>query len=66
MWLAIISAFEKTLVTRTHKFEEKAKIQGLLKDLRSDSQTCIRWPLLGPLKSDRLGQVVILQNTFIK
>ena len=24
------------------------------------SQTCIRWPLLGPLKSGCLGQVVIL------
>ena len=24
------------------------------------SQTCIRWPLLGPLKSGRLGQVVVL------
>ena len=30
------------------------------------SQTCIRQPLLGPLKSGRLEQVVVLQNTFIK
>ena len=30
------------------------------------SQTCIRRPLLGPLKNGRLGQVVVLWNTFIK
>ena len=30
------------------------------------SQTYIRRSLLGPLKSGRLRQVVILQNTFIK
>ena len=28
------------------------------------NQTCIRQPLLGPLQSGRLGQVVVLQNTF--
>ena len=30
------------------------------------SQTCVRQPLLGPLKSGHLGQVVILKHTFIK
>ena len=30
------------------------------------SQTCIRQPLLEPLKSGHFGLVVVLQNTFIK
>ena len=30
------------------------------------SQTCIRRPLLEPFKSGRLGQVVVLKNTFLK
>ena len=34
MWPVIISAFENTLVTHKHKSETKAKIQGILKDLR--------------------------------
>ena len=29
------------------------------------SQTCIRRPHFGPLKSDRLGQVVVLRKTFV-
>ena len=29
-------------------------------------KTCIRQPLLGPLKSGRLRQVSVLHNTFIK
>ena len=29
-----------------------------------NSQTCIRRQLLGRLKSDHLGQLVVLQNTF--
>ena len=30
------------------------------------NQTCIRQPLLGPFKTGPLGQVVVLENTFIK
>ena len=30
------------------------------------SKTCIRQPLLRPLKSGCLGQMFVLQNTFIK
>ena len=49
IWPAIISAFENTLVTRKHKSETKAKIQGLLKDLRSYdvlSLTCVYLDIL--------------------
>ena len=35
MWPALISAFENTIVVRKHKPETKAKIQKLIKDLRS-------------------------------
>ena len=37
-----------------------------MKDICIYSQTCIRRSLLGPLKSGRLGQVIVLSNIFIK
>ena len=44
------------------------KLSTIIKESKRKyySQTYIRQPLLGPLKSGHLGQVVVLQNTFIK
>ena len=36
------------------------------KNLKYYSQTCIRRPLLGSIKSGRHGELVVLQNIFVK
>ena len=42
------------------KYLNQANEKKLFNPLRFYSQTCIRRPLLGPLKSGRLGQVAVL------
>ena len=65
MWPAIISAFENTLVTRKHKSETKAKIQGLLKDFRSYDVLILTFVYLDILEKTSPASIIFDSNDTI-